>query len=166
MQPLPTVSQVIGKPPMFSHVLSQEAISPTQVVIKPGVVRIPVERNAPYRRIYLFVDTKSTGDFVFYGAVRCLLNGQTVMELPAGLCALTTLVPNQSIVNCFSAGGSAVGDSIVLQLAQPFTAGIPNVVLQPLRMTLDIDAIEFDILSAAGLLSGFRVWLGCISTSQ
>ncbi|HZQ45554.1 MAG TPA: hypothetical protein VFC07_00965 [Verrucomicrobiae bacterium] len=149
-----------------SVIRKDEIISPAATRIGDRLLNVTVGTGNQERRLFLFLDTKSTGDFILYGAVKMYKGENLVGEYPAGLCSFTNgdLAPNQSVMNCFSTGGSAVGDSLILQLAKPFDATLPTVVCQPLRVNADIDNISFGIEAFAGLIQGFRAFLGCLST--
>lgn len=144
-----------------------EIISPTAISVGQKLL-VPVSLNLTQRRIYCFIDTKSSGDFVLYARVRTYNQLQEIDQFRADLCsfAVGTIIPNRSLISCFGVGGSAVGDSIVLQLAAPFNTALTSVVCQPLRIDSTITHVSFEIEALAGLVSGFRAFLAVISSKS
>lgn len=151
----------------LSLIKRSEVISTTAVKVGEYAA-VSVDTNLTERRIYLFVDTISTGDFILLASVLAKDNqGNVIADFDASLYNNPngTLPLQRSVGSLFSAGGSAVGDSYVLDLAQPFSSALPQVVLQPLRVNLSIATLSFRIDGVVGLISGFRAWLGCLSTA-
>lgn len=150
----------------LSLIKRNEFISATKVQVGE-YAQVSVDTTLTERRIYLFVDTVSTGDFVLLASVLAKDNkGNVIADFDASLYnnTLGTIALPRSVGSMFAAGGSAVGDSYILQLAQPFSSALPQVVLQPLRVNMSIATLSFRIDGVSGLISGFRAWLGCLST--
>lgn len=143
-----------------------EVLTPTQIPTRGAVCKQTLPIWLPERRLYLFVDLKqpTPGDFDFDGTVVLLRSGKPIAELPARVASMSG-TPQKSRATIFNAGGSPVGDSLVLSLAQPFDAAIKSVVLQPTRINCEADAMylrvnRFDPTN----ITGFRAYLACLST--
>lgn len=123
----------------------------------------------PERRIYCYLEaavSASPGAFVLLGELLLLNRGSLVGSLPVNLADFTGGNPSQSVARLFNSGGSPVGDSVVVTLAQPFNAAVTNVTVQPLRINAQIDHIIFRVSGVvAGVMTGWRVWYGCLSTA-
>lgn len=152
--------------PQYTKPAWKQVNYPT-AVLRPGeLMDVVVPAGNMERRIYLFVDTKSTDDFIMEAVVTIWKSGSQIGEFPAGLCSFAngTIQAAQPVLNFFATGGSAVGDSLVLQLNAPYDATLPTVVCQPLRINADIDRVKFDVPDFAGKLTGYRAALCCLST--
>jgi hypothetical protein len=128
-----------------------------------------VTQQLTERRIYLYLEVlqSSAASYQLLAEVLCLRNGNPVGKFPCQIADYSGLssTPHQSAFTLFNAGGSPVGDSLTLQLAQPFVATIPAVVIQPLRINAEIDSIQFRINSLVHTtVTGWRCFLACLST--
>jgi hypothetical protein len=145
-----------------------EVISPTGLPQVGTVLSVPCSPHLTERRIYLYVEVKQTagGAFTLLGNITIHRNGSPIGLFPASIGDFTALAPNQSIESMLNGGGSPVGDSIVLRLAQQFS--VPSVTIQPLRVNGEIDEIRYNILSqywpGASAVTGYRAYLGVLST--
>ena len=142
--------------------------------IRPGelpplggaAVVIHVSPQLLEKRIYLFLDcTLSATAFFLGGEIICYdTQGAPISILPVQIADFTGASPTASAFSLINSGGSPVGDSCVLRLAQPFDSTNPIAVMQPLRVPGSISRIEFRFTSFAGV-TGWRVFLGCLSAN-
>lgn len=131
-----------------------------------GSLSVPIW--LPERRIYFYLEAQLSvaGAFSLFMGLKLLHQGQLVGILPCKLADFTALTPNQSVSRLFNSGGSPVGDSAVLTLAQPFTSTITTVTVQPLRVNATIDKIVPQVMGVSkGVMTGWRYWLGVLSTA-
>ena len=146
----------------------QEIISPTNTPWVGTILSTPCNPNLTERRIYLYVEVKQSGGgaFSLLGNVSIHNNNTLIGTFPASIADFTLLTPTQSVESICNGGGSPVGDSIVLRLAQQFT--VPSVTIQPLRVNGEIDEVRYNITSvyapSASAVVGFRAYLGILST--
>ena len=159
----------IGQPSPISVFHSDEIIKSGSTDFRKVACSINVPRGLVERRIYLYVEvTQSTpGPFILGGVVRLLNESTPVAIFPAAIGDFTGLTINQSIASILSGGGSPVGDSLVVRLAQPFS--VPAITLQPLRVNAECNRIEFGFESVyhdSGTfpITGWRAFLACLST--
>lgn len=144
----------------------KEIISPTSLFSGP-IMDLAVPAWLPERRIFLYLEANlvSSAPFQLYARIRTFQSGVPKGDFPAYIGDFTGQVQNQSVASLFNAGGSPVGDSLVLRLANPFDTTVPSVVVQPLRINANIDRIQLTIDSRGGsTLQGFRAYLGVLST--
>ena len=144
----------------------KELILPNVLVSGP-VFDLAVPLWLPERRIYLYLEAALTAaaPFQLYTRIKTFLDGHPKGDFPAYIGDFTGQVVNQSVASMFNAGGSPVGDSLVLRLAQPFDVTVPSVVVQPLRINAAIDRLQLHIDARGGsTLAGFRAYLGVLST--
>jgi len=163
-----TVIYGTGNRGAISDFTEAEIISSTELKGKRDALKINVPRQLTERRIYTYLEVlqSSADEFRFVGKVIPKLEGKPIGNgLPANLADFTGATPGQSVASLFNAGGSPVGDSLVLRLAQPFVVGANSVTLQPFRINAEIDEIVFDLESLRGSnLTKWRVYLACVST--
>lgn len=140
------------------------AIIPSQ---RGAVLELDVPLTLPERRIYLYLEVGQSAAAAFTLAARInALNKQKIVGIfPATIADFTSVTPNQSVVSLLNAGGSPVGDSLTIRLAQPFVALVTSVVIQPLRINAEIEKIQliFDGIFHT-TVTGYRAYLGCLST--
>lgn len=135
-----------------------------------AIFDVQVPKFLTARRIYhlMQANVSGAGAYRVYAAMVLMNGGVPKGEFPIEFGDFTGSQPNQSLICCLGSGGSPIGDSLQLQLAQPFNA-TTQVLMQPLRLTAEIDRIRFVIKAVSGVdtgvLLGFRAWLGCISTT-
>ena len=130
-------------------------------------VRLAVPRWLPERRIYLYVEVaqSAAAGFRLDANVIGLNQGRPIISLPSNIADFTGLTANQSVATAFNAGGSPVGDSLVVRLANPFVAGVNSAVIQPVRINAEIDELTFSLGSLSGTnITGWRCYLACLST--
>lgn len=128
---------------------------------------LPVPRGLEERRIYLFLDINlsSAADYFLETEIALLADGVVTGTLPACIASVGSLTLNQSKASLINGGGTAVGDSLALNLISPFTASITQVILQPLRINADIEYIQLNVLNViATTATGMRAYLACQST--
>lgn len=150
------------------HFNESELILPAEV---PRVLhdrcRITVPLRLQERRIYLYMEVKQSAaaQFLAWADVVAYKGGSPVGNFPAKLADFTGVTPGRSVSTLFNAGGSPVGDSLVLRLAQPFDPNVTSVVVQPLRVNGQFDQLAFSLNGLSGTnLTGFRAYLACLST--
>ena len=144
----------------------KELILPNTLVSGP-VFDLSVPLWLPERRIYLYLEAalSEAAPFQLFARIKTYLDGHGKGEFPAYIGDFTGQTMNQSVGSLFNAGGSPVGDSLVLRLANPFDTTVPSVVVQPLRINAGIDRLQLHIDARAGAtLTGFRAYLGVLST--
>lgn len=130
-------------------------------------IRLAVPRWLPERRIYLYVEVgqSAAAGFRFDATVVGFNQGKPIIALPANIADFTGLTVNQSVATAFNAGGSPVGDSLVIRLANPFVAGVNSAVIQPVRVNAEIDEMILNVRSLSGTnITGWRAYLACLST--
>jgi hypothetical protein len=146
----------------------KEFLQPSTVpTAQREIINLNVPLNLAERRIFLYLEVNQSSSAAFFLGcdIRTKRGGTVNGIFPATISDFTSQTPNQSIESLFNAGGSPVGDSCVLRLAQPFDSTVPSVVIQPLRINAEIDEIVLDVNSVSGLtLTGWRAFLGCLST--
>jgi hypothetical protein len=143
------------------------AVAVTTPISDPDSVRLAVPRWLPERRIYLYVEVgqSAAAGFRLDASVIGLNQGRPIIALPANIADFTALTANQSVATAFNAGGSPVGDSLVIRLANPFVAGVNSAVIQPVRINAEVDEITFSLRSLSGTnITGWRAYLACLST--
>jgi len=157
----------------ISHYADDEKILPSS---KPNIgplFRINTARQLPERRIYSYLEVKgpngTTDQWALFAEIKAKLNGVPAGAFPVciGNIQTTTTGQNKSLPSLFNAGGSAVGDSLAIRIANPFdtTNGPFVAVIQPLRINAEIDELEFNVLSFWGsTIVGYRAYLACLST--
>ena len=149
-----------------SFFIDKEKLSVNSLAL--GDVEIPVPIYLPERRIFLYQEVQQSGtaSFAMNGVIETFLGGQPKGKYPARLADISAdSSANQSIPTLFNGGGSPVGDSLVVELCQPFTVDTQAVTLQPLRINAQIDLIRFRLVSIAGSsLLGWRVYLAALCT--
>lgn len=157
--------------PTLSNWSWKEEILVSSTNKRPDALRISVPPQLQERRIYLYLEVKQSAaaEYQLDGKIYARYSAAPVAIFPAQIADFTTSAPpdtiNQSYASLLNAGGSPVGDSCVLRLAQPFNVSITSVVLQPLRFNGLIDEIVFSIDALRGSnLQGWRAFLGCLST--
>lgn len=144
-----------------------EIISPLAVALNPNAAKLSVTQNLTERRIYLYIEViQAVADATFSmkNSVICKLNGKPVATLPADIGILSPTSENKSLVSMFAAGGSPVGDSLIVQLAAPFSATTINAVIQPYRINVECDEIVFAFENKSGDITGYRAFLAAQST--
>lgn len=177
MQTVITQAQLTHQPPAgypapLSDFSFDEKIKPTEVPYTArNVLRISTPAGLTERRIYCYVEVKgptASDQYVFGAEIVAFNHGVVVGRFPVVIGNIITSTTNQSILSLFNAGGSPVGDSLVVRLANPFdttSSGIQVAVIQPLRVNAEVDEITFSILQAGGTnLAGWRALLACLST--
>lgn len=150
----------------ISEYLQDEIIRPSKID-SGSVLRINPTTRLTDRRIYGYIEAKTTSTNFFLAAtITCHKAGSIIAgPFPMFIGDFTGLTNvNQSICSIINGGGSPVGDSAVVRLAQPFNIAVQSVTLQPLRINGVIDEIRLNIISALGGISGYRAFLGCLST--
>lgn len=144
-----------------------EIILPAEVPRQGELIAFAVPIALMERRLYLYMEVaqSATAPFQLRAGVVGMKGGRPVAEIPANIADLSTTPQSRSVGTLFNAGGSPVGDSYVLRFAQPFVSGINSVTIQPLRINAEIDRLTFRVFGLTGQnLTGFRAFLGCLST--
>lgn len=157
--------------------MSQQSIFSEDEIILPATVplqlreslKLTLPLSLPERRLYLYVEVRQSAaaEFFMWGEVQLTKGNVPVGKFPAKLASFSGAPApvNKSVSTLFNAGGSPVGDSIVLTLAQPFDAAVTSVVIQPLRVNVECDKVVFSMEGLRGTnLTGFRAYLACNST--
>jgi hypothetical protein len=130
-------------------------------------IRLAVPRWLPERRIYLYVEVgqSAAAGFRFDATVAGFNQGRPIIALPANIADFSGLTANQSVATAFNAGGSPVGDSLVVRLSNPFVPGVNSAVIQPVRVNAEIDEIILSLKNLSGTnITGWRAYLACLST--
>lgn len=151
----------------FTDYGEDELILPARLPSLGTLCAFAIPRNLTERRIYLFLDLISGAGVAWNLDSTVVLedSGRIVAELPARVSDFTGVVPNQSRGTLFNAGGSPVGDSLVLKIAQPFDVALPSVVIQPTRINCVATKIYVRLNRLDGnAVTGFRSYLACLST--
>jgi hypothetical protein len=148
----------------ISHFADTEIISPSAFSVRKDLLRLPVPLQLTERRIYVYLEVIVATTYVCEAKVVAYRAGRPVGEFPATIADFTGLTNiNQSVASLFNAGGSPVGDSLVLRLAGAFVSANQSIVIQPLRLNAEIDELRFGLFSGAGP-TGYRAYLACLST--
>lgn len=157
--------------PAVSDFIFREVVRPSEVPRRmSGVLEMDVPFHLTERRVFAYVEVKQSAaaSYIFSAEIDCKFNGAVVGRLPLVIGDITALTTNQSLPCLFNAGGSPVGDTLVLRLNNPFdttATGIQSAVLQPLRFNAEINKLVFNINGAEGAnLVGWRAYLACLST--
>lgn len=152
----------------ISEFQEAEAIFPSSAP-SGTILTVNVNSALQERRIYLYIEVKqgTSGAFVLGGEVTLHSGNALVARYPATIGDFSGLTPGQSISSLLNGGGSPVGDSVVVRLAQPFS--IASVTLQPLRINGIVDQIRYNVTgifpqSGAAVLTSLRAYLACLST--
>lgn len=139
-----------------------------------SVINLSVPLSLVDRRIYFYAEAQlnnTNEPFAIIFEVVLYNGGQIVAKFPAeiGIQAFATYYP-RSLMNAFNAGGSPVGDCLVIQPYHGFTTATSLAqILQPLRISNQIDRVTlnindvYDSTGGGGNLTGYRCFLGCIS---
>lgn len=136
-----------------------------------NTIIIDVAEQLNERRIYAYMEVKgpngTTDQWILTAEIALYRNGQVVGVLPLAFGKIDTSTVNADLPSLFNAGGSVVGDSLVIRLSNPFdtTNGPFTATLQPFRLNAEIDKIALSILSFSGAsVVGWRAYLACVST--
>ena len=149
----------------FNEKISVAAV--TTAISDLSAIQLAVPRWLPERRIYLYVEVgqSAAAGFRMDASVIGLNGGKPIISLPANIADFSGLTVNQSVATAFNAGGSPVGDSLVIRLANAFVAGVNSAVIQPVRINAEVDTLVFSLKSLSGTnITGWRAYLACIST--
>ena len=116
-----------------------EVILPSSTAALPDAIKLSVPSQMSERRIYLYVEVKmsTTNWFNLDGEIVCKSNGSPVVKLPARIADMNTGAPpsfNKSVASLLNAGGSVVGDSLTVQLANRFSASSSVAIIQPIQI--------------------------------
>ena len=138
---------------------------------QPGVLSLGVAEQLTERRVYAYMEVKgpngTTDQWIVGAEIKCYNNGVADAVFPLAFGNINSSTLNKSLPSLFNAGGSAVGDSLAIRIANPFdtTNGPFIAVIQPFRFNGKVDRIDLNILSASGAsITGFRAYLACVST--
>lgn len=131
------------------------------------IARLSVPLALTERRIYLYLEVvlSSAAIYSFGCLIKAMRNQRAVGLFPATIADYTTGNAQQSVFSLVNSGGSPVGDSLVVRLAQPFDITFPIAVVQPLRINADIDEIILEHIGHSGTtLAGYRAFMATLST--
>lgn len=154
--------------PVVTDFVSTETILPASMTGELVKVQVPIGLSE--RKIFLYFEIRlaAPGAFVCKGEVLLNLRRRIVGRLPAQLADLTGApagTPAQSYFTLLVAGGTPVGDSLSLVLAQPFVVGVTQVTVQPLRINAEVDEVVFGVRALTGAtVNGIRAFLGVQSS--
>lgn len=148
-----------------------EVIQQTNPVWGPSVLKLPVPISKTERRIYLYAEVIAGS----YWWLTLTLegrtsSGETKFSIPSSLASIGTATApwggmNKSVPSLLNGGGAPVGDSLVLQLANPWAVDTVSAVCQPLRMNAEVDELVLIAAPELGsVITGFRAYLGCLSS--
>lgn len=143
-----------------------ESIQPAGTDLARAAVKIPVDVALTERRIYAYIEIAQAAPSAYemQNSIELIRNRTVVAALPFCISGNAGTNANRSILCLINAGGSPVGDSMVLRLASPFDVNFPTVVLQPFRANAEIDTIQLKLGRVSGLFTGIRTFLACAST--
>lgn len=156
----------------LTHWVDKELIKATE---KPAsarnVLEISVAEQLPERRIFAYIEVKgpngTTDQWILTAEIVAFKNGVPVGVFPVAFGKIDTSTLNASLPSLLNAGGSVVGDSLVLRLANPFDAtnGPFTATMQPLRINAEIDKLALSLTGSSGAsITGWRGYLACLST--
>ena len=151
----------------FKEKISAVAVAAGTILTDLDALNLSVPIKLPERRIYLYIEVAQSvaGAFRFDANVVGFAGGVPVASMPANMADFTGSSPNQSVATIFNAGGSPVGDSLVIRLAQPFVAAITSAVIQPVRINAEVDRLILSVRGLSGAnITGWRAYLACLST--
>jgi hypothetical protein len=156
----------------LTHWADKELIkSAEKPVTQRNIFEIALPEQLPERRIYCYFEVKgpngTTDQWIVTAEIVAFANGQPVGVFPMAFGKIDTSTLNASLPSLLNAGGSVVGDSLVLRIGNPFdtTNGPFTATLQPLRLNAEIDKLALSILSFSGAaITGWRSYLACLST--
>lgn len=133
-----------------------------------NAISLNIPRNLPNRKIYLFLEilAGNTPTYIFTADVT-LLNGDVpVCTMPAAIQQGGNLALPESIISMFTAGGSPVKDSLLVNFKTTAQGGSLSAVLQPREIIAQADKITLDITSIVNPTADMIAWhafLVCIS---
>jgi len=150
----------------ISEFAEREFIGLTETSLPKAALRLIAPLSLPERRIYVYVEIYQAvaAAYELRCEVQCMRRGQPIGTFPCCIAGNAGTNANKSVASLFNAGGSPVGDSIVLRLASPFDANFPYVTIQPFRINAEIDEVRFVPLSKSGTVEGIRTYLAVVST--
>lgn len=153
-------------PSSVCDVQKNENIQPAATNLSASNLIIPVSLALTERRIFAYVEIAQAAPSAYelYGTVELVNSSRSVGVFPLEFSGNAGTNPNKSLCCAFNAGGSPVGDSWVLRLASAFDVNFPSIVLQPLRLTGEIDRIKLTVNRVIGAYTGIRTFIACIST--
>lgn len=144
-----------------------ECLWPNETSAKPGAISFKVSPGLTERLIYLYASARRGTPSDWYRLdleVVLMSQGTPVATLPATVANHTNNQPNKSTVTTFIGGGNPVQDSIQITIANGFAVDPNTAVLQPMRISAEIDEVVLNMTGYTGpSVAGWRAWLGCRS---
>lgn len=152
-----------------THVAKNEIIFTTRGPKAGDQVEINPMGGLPERRIYLWFDVQTSAANMFKVELEVQLfkEGNLVGVLPADVGNNFAFPQPKTLASLVNAGGTPVGDCMLLQLAVKLNAGINQAVCQPFRINADINRLRLvvnKVEDPTGVLTQFHAFLGCVST--
>jgi len=153
----------------ISETQKKELLEPTTPpIVRRDVIKLSVARSLQERRIYLYLEVLLSAGSAYLLECNVVLKrqGNIIGRIPATIADFTNQTPNQSVESYFNSGGSPVGDSMSIRLAQPFTS-TKSVVVQPIRVNAEVDEVTLDVVNVIAfgntVFTGWRAFLACLS---
>jgi hypothetical protein len=158
-----------GRP--ISEFTSDELVRPSEIPTSGKALEIDVPFSLTERRVYTYIEVKqspSAATYIIAFEILATFDGHIVGKFPLIIGDIASLTTNKSLPSLFNAGGSPVGDSLVIRLNNPFdtsSTGIQAAVLQPLRFNGECNKLTLRLLAANGAnVIGWRAYFACLST--
>jgi hypothetical protein len=134
----------------------------------PGAIELRLSPGLTERRIYLYASAaRSTLSdwFRLDLQVELLRDGTPVAVIPATVANHSGNQPSKSTITAFLAGGSPVEDSIQITIANPLNVDPKSAILQPMKLSCEVDQIRLNMVSYSGpSVGGWRAFLAVLST--
>ncbi|HUD75540.1 MAG TPA: hypothetical protein VMQ76_10740 [Terracidiphilus sp.] len=150
-----------------------EFYSPTSAATASQAIQLRVNVSLTERRIYCYLSVKlsSAAWYRVEASVQAFRLGRLVADLPCVLVpAIAGLTDGSSSFSLFANGGTAVGDTLTMFVANPFDNSAvggsydKTVALQPMRINGEIDELRLKISRIQGAgVTGIRAALACLS---
>lgn len=148
-----------------------EKVFPTDISTQRNCIRLAVPRQLTERRIYLYLEVllSNTGYYRLDAEVLGMKDGTPVARFPATIADHTNNQPNESTATAFNAGGSPAENSLGVTFSNPFTNNTKSAVIQPLKISAEIDELVFDMQGLTGqapYVRGWRAYFACLSLEE
>lgn len=127
-----------------------------------------IGENMTERRLYAFLDTKTSaaGVVIIEATIQGRRDGQVVFEVPCGIADYNGVDYTDAEDSLVNAGGTPVGDSLVIVVPKQLDTLQAQVVMQPFRLNAQINELALMIKTVTDLgdkLTGYYFFIGIFS---
>lgn len=144
-----------------------ETINKTTAPQVGNNLEIHVPADMTERRIYAYLETVQSAGGQLRTIVKLLKAGTVVGDYPLEIGDVSSATGPPGLWAILSqttqSGATPVGDSLVYGLAAPFTVGVNNAIIYPLRLNSVCDKIRLEITQVVGTVTGWRAMIACLS---